>query len=153
MTGITEIVPRSLAGEHDIEAIYKLMEACEAQDKVDDLFSINQLRLELTGPTFDRGSDLRLWEEAGGSLVGVGRVAINDPSAGGDTLEGRLLFRVHPEARGKGLEGEIINGASESLTRVAGARGQKKAQLTCGTRDTNRYSRQIVEQEGFQPVR
>src|SRR5947207_2799364 len=112
----TNFGARSYAGEADLQPICDLLNACDAADKLDDNYDLTGLRLFLDTPEIDKQRDLRIWEDASGRLVGFGRLYIAQQ---GDPVDGRLTLRVHPEARGQGLETQIIAWGGERAREVA----------------------------------
>src|SRR5690349_905095 len=106
MTTQTLFRTRSYAGEADLPAICDLLNACDAVDKLDDNYTVEDLRTEFTNPRLDPARDVRLWEDGAGRLIGLGQIwsaanveAVQDIGVG---------IRVHPDARGNDLESEIL---------------------------------------------
>ncbi|HEX6288096.1 MAG TPA: GNAT family N-acetyltransferase [Herpetosiphonaceae bacterium] len=140
---------RPYVGEDDLPHIVDLINACEAVDKMDFGTSIAEKREELSDPTLDLVRDVSLWADADGALIGYAQIGI--PLLG-DDLTGYVWFRVHPAARGCGVETEIFTWASARLREVGRQRGVTVV-LRTGSISTNVDRIAMLEQHGFRPVR
>ena len=140
---------RPYAGEADLQPICDLLNLCDAVDRLDDNYAVDDLRLEFADPRLDTARDLRLWEDDNGRLIGFGQIWIPE---GGAVVDGFLYFRVHPSVRGGDLEREIIGWGSERLREVGRERGLP-AELRSSIREHETATRAILEQHGFTPVR
>jgi mycothiol synthase len=145
---LTTLQARSYAGDADLPAITALLNLCDAVDQLDDNYSEDDLRLEFASPEFDPARDLRLWEDAEGRLAGFGQIWIPKES---EKVDGGLYLRVHPEARGRQLEQEILDWGI-ARTRAAAQEQGKPAQIRCWIRE-GYYIGAILEQEGLALVR
>jgi mycothiol synthase len=156
MTTQTRTTMRPYAGEADLPAILDLLNTCDAQDQLDDNYSLDSLRRRLDEPPVDKARDLRRWEDAGGRLAGFGQLWYPPPNPADDVVDGGIYFRVHPERRNQGLEDEIIAWGAGRALELGQARGLP-AQLVAAIRETNpayvAYRRPILERHGFAPVR
>lgn len=146
----SELVARSYRGEEDLQAICDLINMISDQEKLDDNRSLNDMRMEIDGPWTDIARDLRLWEDANGRLVGFGKLWI--PKNDGKPLDSRLYFRVHPEFRASELAEEIIAWGSTTTSEVGRERGQT-AKLMGFARDFEKYTRDVLQRNGFEVVR
>ncbi len=145
-----DLIGRSYKGEQDLQTVCDLLNLCDALDKTDDNYAIDDLRMEFSSPNLDKERDLRLWEDAGGRLVGFGQLRI--PTDDGTPTDGRLYFRVHPEARTGNLANDIVAWASERVRDVGRGRGQP-TRLFGFARDFEAYTREVLEQNHLKPVR
>jgi mycothiol synthase len=143
------ITMRSYAGEADLEAIANLINTCEAADHLDSGTSVQELRRSLDQPSLDKTHDIRLWEDASGQLVGMGRLWI--PSTG-EVIDGFLGFRVHPTARGGDLEKQIVAWGEGRMREVSQERGVQ-VKLRSGTRADQSDRITILESCGFKADR
>jgi len=141
---------RPYRGEEDIPAVWGLYEACEAVDKLDHGDTIDFLRLFTSSPELDPEQNLRVWEDAGGDVVGFARFEkpAKDPEAQGNTMSARLDFRVHPSVRNQGLEREVLDWAGSQVHEIAAKEGLEGV-LYSGTRDSDAYGREVLESNGF----
>src|SRR5262245_33021349 len=106
MTTQTLVRTRPYAGESDLPAICDLLNACEAVDKLDENYTVEDLRTDFSDPRFDPARDIRLWEDAAGRLIGLGQTW-NAPNL--DPVQDvGINIRVHPDARGNDLESDIL---------------------------------------------
>jgi len=96
---------RCYGGESDLAAIADLINTCEEVDRLDEGTSISELQQKFNTPSLDKARDIRLWEDANGKLIGFAQLSIVEP---GEVIDGRLSFRVHPEARGGDVEAVAI---------------------------------------------
>lgn len=143
------LVARPYAGEADLQPIVDLLEACEVVDRLEDNFSLDELRHEMTDPGLDPARDVRLWEDARGALTGFAVLWIREPQ---EVLDGFLWIKVHPEARGGRIEPEIIAWAEERIREAATEHGVV-ARLRTATRDTDAARAALLEAHDFTPVR
>ena len=143
------LTARSYAGEADLEAIAHLINACEAVDRMNSGTSIPELRRSLNDPLLDRTRNLRLWEDAGGQLVGFSKLRILETD---EVIDGHILFRVHPTARGGDLERQIVAWAEGRLREVGQERSvQVKLRSAARADKTDRIA--ILERFGFKADR
>ncbi len=152
----TRFTARPYAGDSDLQAICDLLNLCDEIDQLDeDYMTIDELRLRLNDPNLDKTRDMRLWEDQEGRLVGFGQTWI--PKQGEDhTVTGRLILRVHPDARNMGLEDEIIAWGSERARGVAQERGLPAVLHTglhLSSPEYVAYRKPLLEKHGFKPVR
>jgi len=96
---------RCYGGESDLSAIADLINTCEEVDRLDEGTSISELQQKFNKPSLDKARDIRLWEDANGKLIGFAQLGIVDL---GEVIDGRLSFRVHPDARGGDVEAVAI---------------------------------------------
>ena len=96
---------RCYGGESDLTAIAHLINTCEEVDRLDEGTSISELQQKFNKPSLDKARDIRLWEDANGKLIGFAQLSIVEP---GEVIDGRLWFRVHPDARGGDVEAVAI---------------------------------------------
>jgi mycothiol synthase len=96
---------RCYRGESDLTAIADLINTCEEVDRLDEGTSISELQQKFNKPSLDKARDIRLWEDANGKLIGFAQLGIVEP---GEVIDGRLSFRVHPDARGGDVEAVAI---------------------------------------------
>ena len=147
---MTTLTMRPYAGESDLLPITELLNYCDAVDRLDDNYAVEDLRLEFADPRLDSARDLRLWEDADGQLVGFGQIWL--PPAGEQTLDAGLYWRVHPAARHGGVEDEILDWGAERAREVARERGVA-ARLRSGVRDGYDYGRDVLVRHGMVQVR
>ena len=143
--------PRTFRDE-DLQAIYELVNACEEVDKLDNGFTLSELKTHYYAPDVDRERDMRLWEDEQGRLVAFGGINISEESAERPDTDGRFNFWVTPDARNTGIESEMIEWAAGRLAEVGRARGQRVT-LYNGVRDFDAYRRGLLEKHGFKVVR
>ncbi len=138
------IASRPYAGEADLAQIADLQNACEAVDRLDAGISVEELRTELGDPRLDAQRDMRLWEDDG-QLVGFGQLwRMPLP----EELNGRLMLWVLPEARGNGLETQIIAWGAERLREAASEHG-KPGRLRIQAREDQADRLALLQTEGF----
>lgn len=118
---LKKITHRPYKDESDLPAMVELINACEAVDKLGLGTSLESLRTALSTPDRDRA---HLWENADGTLVGtmalrILTVELDD----GPSVEARMYYFVHPEARNGKLETEVIEWAANRLKEIARERG------------------------------
>ncbi|WP_228035763.1 GNAT family N-acetyltransferase [Oculatella sp. LEGE 06141] len=123
---------RPYGGEADLQPIVNLLNACEAVDRLDSFYSTTALQQGLAEPGFDPIHDMRLWEDENNDLIAIGKLRI--PSTSSETIDSHLWFQVHPRARHRNLEAEII-AWSESRLRDVERERQLPVKLRSSTCD------------------
>ena len=157
---------RPYAGAADLQRILDLKQTCTTPENLYDAPTPSELRTLLTPlPQRDAGErplweeeqgrvtgHLRrraltqqatmLWEEADGSLVAYALIA--PPST-------VLIFQVHPQARGSGLEAQILAWAMARVQEQARQRGRTFS-LWCRCHEYETERRLLLEEAGFRPL-
>src|SRR2546421_4398993 len=157
---------RSYAGIADLQRILELKRACATPENLYDAPTLSELRTLLTPfPQLDaaerspwedgQGRVVRhlyrramtqqstmLWEETGGSLLAYALMA---PSS---TV---LTFQVHPQARGSGLEMQVLAWVIEEAQEQARRRGRSFS-LWCRCHESETARRALLEGAGFNPL-
>jgi mycothiol synthase len=139
------ITARPYGGEADLAKIANLQNACEAVDHLDMSASADELRTEFGDPRLDTTRDLRLWEDDEGQLIGFGQLWA---LVGAEHLNSRLMLWVLPEARGQGLETQIIGWGTERLREVAHEHGMP-ARLHIQVREVQAERLAFLRADGF----
>lgn len=142
---MTTLTMRPYAGEADLEAIAHLINACEAVDLTDSGTSVSELRQSFDDPSVDKARNIYLWEDADNQLVGLGHLWI--PPAD-KVIDGFLGFRVHPTARGKDLERQII-AWGEGRMREIQQEGGVLMKLRSSSRADQSERIALLERSGF----
>lgn len=145
---MTTMTIRPYAGEVDLPAIVAMLNACEHVDRFDEGTSVETLRQEFSEPGFDPVRDLQLWEEDG-RLIGFGQLWISPDRHPPD---GFLWYRVLPEARGNGLDEQILAWADETL-RVRAHELGIALQFTSVAHERQVDRHAFLQQHGFAPIR
>lgn len=140
---------RPLQGDKDLPLIANLINACNEVDKLDDGVSVQELSEEFDAPSVDKELDIQLWEDENGILAGFGDLWITEPL---QVIDGYLSIYIHPEARGNGLETEIIEWADVRMRQVKIERGFP-VKLRTGARSTYTERIKLLENNGFTPDR
>jgi len=137
--------------DEDLQAVTDLLNACDAVDKMDDNYSVEDLRTEFEDPALNKSTDMRLWEESEGRLVALGQTKLRE-SPEDQVLDGDLYMRILPEYREQGLEEEIMSWA-EGRTKEKAAELGLPGRLESYPRDHDSYGRGVFERNGLEPVR
>lgn len=140
------LITRPYEGETDLQPIADLLNACEAIDREDTYHTTTELQIEFTAPDCEPSRDLRLWQDSNGQLIAFGQLWI--PSELIAEVDAFLWFRVHPVARDRGLENEIIAWAETRVQEVAQAQNLP-VRLTTNCRDDQHDRIRLLEQHGF----
>ena len=142
---MTTLTMRPYAGEADLEAIAHLINACEVVDQTDSGTSVSELRQSFNDPSVDKTRNIYLWEDAENQLVGFGRLWIPPTDK---VIDGFLGFRVHPTARGKDLERQIIAWGEGRMREMSQERGVLM-KLRSGSRADQSERIALLERSGF----
>lgn len=140
---------RPYAREADLEAIAHLMNDCEAVDRTDSGTSVSELRQSFNAPSIDKTRNIYLWEDAEGQLVGFGRLWVPPAT---EIIDGFLGFRVHPTARGKDLERQIIAWGEGRMREIQQERGVP-VKLRSSSRADQSERITLLESSGFRADR
>jgi mycothiol synthase len=157
---------RPYAGAADLQRNLELKRACATPENLYDAPTLSELRTLLTpfpqrpaaekppwedeqgrviGHLRRRALTQRatmLWEETDGSLVAYALIA--PPST-------VLTFQVHPQARGSGLEAQVLAWALERMQEQARQRGRTfSLWCPCHEHETQRHT--LLEGAGFKPL-
>lgn len=136
---------RPYIGEADLQPLCDLLNACDAVDQQDDNYAVDDLRAEFGDPRIDPARDLRIWQDADQRMLAFGQAWIQTSD---DLADGYLYFRVLPEARGNGLEEEIIAWGEQRM-REAGQEHGKPAVLRSGAWDTDDERHTLLTRHGY----
>jgi mycothiol synthase len=157
---------RPYAGAADLQRNLELKRACATPENLYDAPTLSELRTLLTpfpqrpaaekppwedeqgrviGHLSRRAMTQRatmLWEETDGSLVAY--VLMGPPST-------VLTFQVHPQARGTGLEAQVLAWAIAEAQEQARRRGRSFS-LWCRCHESETARRALLEGAGFSPL-
>jgi mycothiol synthase len=142
----TAMTMRQFAGTADVQAMVDLFNVIEATDHIGAGTSVAELQIDLDNPMIDPTRDLALWEDDSGQLVALGALWMHPAD---DLLEAHFWMRVHPDARGIGLERDVVDWGAERLRGIATAR-KLPARLRLSTRDDDTYRIDTFDHNGFQ---
>ena len=157
---------RSYVGAADLQRVLDLKRACTTPENMYDAPTLSGLRALLAPLAQDPAAErppwkdeqgrvighlyrramtqqaTKIWEEADGALVAYALIA--PPSTA-------LTFQVHPQARGSGLEAQILAWAIAGAQKQAKRRGRTfSLWFRCHERETER--RALLEGAGFKPL-
>lgn len=142
-------VPQDIINESDLVAIAHLINTCEKVDRLYEGTSISQLQQKFNEPSLDKARDIRLWFDANGQLIGFAQLWISEPA---EVIDGSLLFRVHPDARGGDLEAAAIAWGEVRMREVSAIPGAPvKLRSSAHAEDGDRIS--LLTSSGFKPDR
>jgi mycothiol synthase len=157
---------RPYAGVADLQRILELKRVCATPENLYDAPTLSELRTLLTplpqmdaaerpawedeqgrviGDLYRRAMTQRstmLWKETDGSLVAYALMA--PPST-------VLTFQVHPQARGSGLEAQVLAWANAEAQEQARRRGRTFS-LWCRCHESETACRALLEGAGFSPL-
>jgi mycothiol synthase len=136
--------------DDDLQAVCDLLNICDAVDQLDDNYSATDLALEFESPEINKAKDLRIWQDAGGRVVGFGQMWI--PKDDGKLVDASIYWRIHPETRNQGIEEQIF-AFGEARAREIGSERNQPMRLRSWTRDFDSYGRGTMEAHGFEAVR
>ncbi len=146
---MTTLTTRAYAGEADLPALVELLETCEAVDRLGLVTSEAALRAELCEPGFDPARDLRLWQDAGGALLAMGRLWVAPLDEQAEVI---VWLYVRPAARGGDLEDRIIAWAEGRAREAARERGAP-ARLRSHVRESQTERIALLERHGLRLAR
>jgi GNAT superfamily N-acetyltransferase len=136
---------RPYLGAKDLSKITNLVEVSNPTGYIDGDTSVCELPAMLAGSESESSSNIRLWEDSNGNLVGFGQLLVFDTP---DTVDGWLIFFTHPQVSGDGLESEILDWAKRRM-RWLGRQQELPAVLHTEMRDDTLSRQAWVERQGF----
>lgn len=157
---------RPYAGTADLQRILELKRACTTPENLYDAPTISELRTLLTPLPQRPTAERPLWEDEQGRVIGhLRRRALTQQATmlwveGDSTLVAYALvappstvltFQVHPQARGSGLEEQILAWAMARVQEQARQRGRTFS-LWCRCHESETQRRAILEEAGFKPL-
>ncbi|MBD1909518.1 MULTISPECIES: GNAT family N-acetyltransferase [unclassified Leptolyngbya] len=149
MATLSNFCRQSLSSDTELEAIADLYNLCATVDELDGGTSASELQEDFNDPCFDRDQDLQVWRDRDETLQAV--ATLWRPISA-NNREGYLHFFVHPDARGQGLENDILAWAEQRL-RLLSTEPSQAVELRMGCRDTFVERIAQYEQFGCSPVR
>ncbi len=141
---------REYRGETDLHAVCDLLNLCDKVYNFDDSYDPEDLRLEFEHPKLDQARDLRLWHDESGRLVGFGQLWIDKDKPG--LVDAYIYFRIHPEDQNHDLADQISGWGRERMGQVA-RESDAKLKLIGSNRDHYAFGREVLEKQGYKPVR
>ncbi|HEX8218098.1 MAG TPA: GNAT family N-acetyltransferase [Chloroflexia bacterium] len=152
----TRIKSRDYAGEADLQPICDLINFIDRYGDLDDDFAtVSGWRTNLSDPDTVLARDVRLWEDEGGRLVGLGRLWFA-PAGEEPVTDAYFFIRVHPDVRDQGLEEEMLAWAEGQVRHEAEERGHKgvvRVGISDGAPEYMAYRVDVLKRNGFEPVR
>ncbi|ESA37025.1 acetyltransferase [Leptolyngbya sp. Heron Island J] len=152
MATVSTFRPCQYSSEADLAAIASLINACRIADDLDIRTSVKELREEFANPQFDINRNLQLWRDGTGNVVVIAKIWHHPPEPNETQVRGSLYFDIHPQVRGGGLEGTIMDWAKQRL-RAIGQDFALPLVLQTGCRDQLTERRELLAQVGFIPER
>jgi ribosomal protein S18 acetylase RimI-like enzyme len=153
---------RPYGGAADIEPILEVKRACTTPQNLYDRPTVSTLRDLLTPVPPPTGTKLPWQDEQGRLIPPLSQRALTQQATALWEEDGRLLayalllvpslvltFQVHPQARGSGVEGQILTWAEEQLHAESTRYGQVLS-LWCRCHEYERDHRALLRQAGFQ---
>ncbi|KAB8141819.1 GNAT family N-acetyltransferase [Chloroflexia bacterium SDU3-3] len=149
---LTAYRTRAHAGEHDLQSIADLFNLCDATDHLDDSYSVEDLRTELTRPGFDPARDTQLWEDEGGQLIAYAETPTRAADDHAAFVEVSLYFHIHPQHRTPELAQQVLEWVD---ARIGAMRSEKHkpVELRAGAPDHYQFQIDLLEGFGMRGVR
>lgn len=137
---------RPYTGEADLVLIANLVNACEAVDQLGGGTSVEELRQQFADPSSDPYQNVQLWQAPAGELLACANLWV--PPANETELSGFLNLAVHPEARDRGLESQLL-AWGETRLRQIGQTMNAPLRLRAGCRNNRPDRIALLEGHGF----
>ncbi|MFL5733289.1 MAG: GNAT family N-acetyltransferase [Chloroflexia bacterium] len=145
-------------GEADLQAVCDLVNVCNEVDRLEEepYATPATFGAWLASPdVLDKERDIRVWQDAGGRVVGLGRLRVaEEPEEG--KVDTYLYFRVHPDVRDTGLDNEVIEWAGDVARQMGRERKMPafvRSGLHVSTPEYVAYRQELLEANDFRPVR
>jgi GNAT superfamily N-acetyltransferase len=132
----------------DLEAVTALIVACEIAEHNASDYTTDDLRSEWQRPSFNLETDAWIVLTTKGLLVGYASVWHKEHE------QIHMFTRVHPEYRGRGI-GTLLVRLAEQRARlhISQARPGARVTLNSTVSGVNEVARQLLEREGYTPIR
>ncbi len=132
----------------DLEAITELIITCEIAEHNASDYTVDDLRSEWQRPSFNLETDAWVVLTTKGQPVGYASVWHTEHQ------QIQMFTRVHPEYRGRGIGTLLVRLAEErARLHISKARPGTRVTLSSTVSSTNRVARQLLEREGYTPMR
>jgi mycothiol synthase len=104
---------RPYTGNDDLHRLSRMLDACEAEDKMGVNRSSQELQVQFDSPMVDAASQTCFWENDRNLLRAYGLLEIEKDRS--RRLDGTLRWRVHPLARADQLDDDVITWGEKVL--------------------------------------
>jgi mycothiol synthase len=155
---------RLYAGAADLQPLLDLKRVCTTAENIYDFPTISDLRVLLTPLTAKSTGARPPWEDEQVTMIAhLHRRALTQQATMLWESDGALVsyaliaspsivltFQVHPQARDKGIEQEILTWALEGIQTQASRRGRSFS-LWCRCHNSETARRTLLEEAGFRP--
>src|SRR3954447_5912714 len=135
--------------DNDLQAVCDLLNICDQADNLDDNYSVADLGREFDDPNLNKSRDLHVWADSTGRLVGFAQNWVRPTE---EAVDGGSYVRIHPEARGQGLEDEVVAWLENRLRETMQETGKPGRQRGWSPAQYA-YGCSIYEERGYKPVR
>lgn len=145
---MTTLTARPFGGAADLQPMVDLDNLCVATEQLGETpTSVRELRQEVERPELDRERDLRLWEQNGRLVAYASLFSLHDA----EEPNVRLNFKVHPQARGNGVEEAVLAWSEQRVAEIASEHERDRYLLRphAFERDTARLA--LLARHGFTP--
>ncbi len=132
----------------DLEAVHKLMEACDIAEYGEPDITLEELRTDWQAPTFDMGNDAWMVIAPGGKVVGYADM--------GQREHARVyaFVRVLPEYVDRGIVGPLFYLAEQwARQQIPQAKPEARVTLNSFTSSRNQNVQHLLEQLGMREIR
>ncbi len=151
MSNITLYKARGYTGESDLQPICDFLNLCgQAYAAPEDIFTVDSLKVEFDHSKFDKFSDIRIWEDTTGRIIGYADIYLEDSS--GEKQEAYFFIRVHPDFHISDLPDQIMKWGEERLKSVAASKNLP-AEFNSFAREDDTFTRAVLERNELKTVR
>jgi len=151
MTSGTLYKARGYSGEADLQPICDFLNFCgRAYTNSEDIYDVDNLKVEFDQPKFDKFSDVRIWEDTTGRMIGYADIYLEDSS--GEKQEAYFFPRIHPDFHNSELPDQIINWGDERLKTVAASKNLP-AEFHSFAREEDIFTRTLLERHDLKTIR
>jgi mycothiol synthase len=155
-----------LVGAADVQRVLDLKRACTTPENLYDAPTLSELRALLAPLAQDPAAERPPWEDEQGRVIGhlYRRAMTQQATMIWEEADGTLVayaliappstaltFQVHPQARGSGLEAQILAWAIAGAQEQAKQRGRTFS-LWCRCHEHETERRALLEGAGFKPL-
>jgi GNAT superfamily N-acetyltransferase len=144
---------RLLEGDSDFPKMITILNDAAAADNIDDVYTLEDLRHDYSHLTHSDPATDMLFAEIDGRTVAYCRVDWHQEEEPNDRIY-FVIFNIHPDARGKGIEAPMLRWCETRLREKAAEHPQDSArffQIYSNDKKTDYIN--ILESMGYKPVR
>ena len=144
---------RSFEGDSDYPKMVKILSDAAKADRVDDVFTLEDIRHDYSYLTHSDPKNDMLFAEVNGLTLAYARVDWHQEEDPNNRIY-YVIFNIHPDARDKGIEAPMIHWCEARLREKAASHPQDSARYFQVSSNENKTSYiEVLKTLGYKPTR